>query len=397
MNHSKPQSGLRRQAEDISAGIDPLRLVHADDESPQGSEDSVLFNEARLQAQLRDAIRNLHRAQSQLDSLQRSSAYKLSCSARDAFEFFISPSGWLRFLNRNVRWVARILLDEGLSVLCARAGVRLQRLCGKLLRIRRDVPMPTAQHDAPLQSKVLHAPVTCLNLIYHVTPVQHPDDVWQWNVRELLKRLHHFNGRRIITVVTQTTGWAMDPPQAVVDAFAGHDVEFRFAPNDPKLREAPHFFPAMREIASTNPGEAVFYAHTKGVSHLDQRVVGAWTSAMYHHNLDRIEEVRNRLRRSACAGIAKRYGYFENLCFGAPRKQWTVPRRQWHDWHFAGTFWWVRHDRLFSNPDWDRIPLHPYVVEGYLANFFKADEAACLAYDNVGEPYDPLTWQPAAA
>jgi hypothetical protein len=294
--------------------------------------------------------------------------------------------------------VARNLLDEGFSVLCMRAGFRLTRLARKLLGTgaERRPAASSVLRDCALQAIPIYAPVTRLNLVYHVTPVQHPDDVWQWNVRELLKRIHHFNGRRIVTVVTPTTGWAMDPPEAVVEAFAGHDVEFRFAPNDPQLREAPHFYPALREIASTDPSEAVFYAHTKGVSHLDQRVVGAWTAAMYHHNLDRIDEVRERLRRGACAGIAKRYGYFENLCFGAPRSEWTIPRPRWHDWHFAGTFWWVRHDRLFSNAAWDKIPLHPYVVEGYLANFFTADEAQCLAYDNVGQPYDLLTWQAAA-
>jgi hypothetical protein len=355
--------------------------------------------EELLHKRFRDALRNLHRAQSQLDALRRSSAFKLSCRTRDTFEFFVPPEGRLRFLNRSIRWVVRNLLDEGISVTWARAGFRLTRLFRKLLPLGtggKTARGAKGRHGV-VHAQAHYAPITRLNLVYHVTPVQHPDDVWQWNVRELLKRIHHFNGRRIITVVTPTTGWAMDPPEAVVEAFAGHDVEFRFGPNDPKLREAPHFFPAMREIASTDPSEAVFYAHTKGVSHLDQRVVGAWTAAMYHHNLDRIDEVRELLRRGSCAGIAKRYGYFENLCLGAPRKKWTVPRRRWHDWHFAGTFWWVRHDRLFSNFDWDQIPLHPYVVEGYLANFFTAEEAACLAYDNIGEPYELRTWQPAAA
>ncbi len=239
--------------------------------------------------------------------------------------------------------------------------------------------------------------LTRLNLVYHVAPIQHPDEVWQWNVRQLLKRIHHFNGRKIVTIVTSTTGWAMDSPKEVVEAFAGHDVEFRFAPNDPILREAPHFLPVMREIASTNPSEAVFYAHSKGVSHLDQRVVRTWTNAMYHHNLDRIDEVRDLLRRWPCLGIAKRYGYFENISLGPLGRNTKRAVPAWQDWHFAGTFWWARHDRLFSNPDWERIPLHPYVVEGYLANFFKSEEALCLAYDNIQDPYDPLTWQASAA
>jgi hypothetical protein len=189
----------------------------------------------------------------------------------------------------------------------------------------------------------------------------------------------------------------MDPPEAVVEAFRGHAVEFRFAPNDTKLREALHFLPALRELASTNPAEAVFYAHCKGVSHLNQRAVRPWTEAMYHHNLDRIDEVCDLLRRWPCVGIAKRYGHFENLSLGRPRQKGSFRKRPWHGWHFAGTFWWARHDRLFSQPDWDRVPLHPYAVEAFLANFFESKDALCLAYDGIPDPYNnPKIWQDAA-
>lgn len=235
-------------------------------------------------------------------------------------------------------------------------------------------------------------PITRLNLVYHVTPIRHPEEVWQWNVRELLQRIDCFNGRRIVTVVTSTRGRVMDSPETVVRAFAGHSVEFRFAPNDPKLREASHFVPALREIASENVNEAVFYAHCKGVSHLDQTAVRPWTAAMYHHNLDRIDEVRELLRRWPCVGIAKRYGQFENLSLGRPRGKLGFKQR-WRGWHFAGTFWWVRHDRLFSQPNWDKLPLHPYLVEAYLANFFEAHEAVSLAYDGIGDPYDRRIWE----
>ncbi|HEY3963947.1 MAG TPA: hypothetical protein VGM05_05275 [Planctomycetaceae bacterium] len=239
-------------------------------------------------------------------------------------------------------------------------------------------------------------PITRLNLVYHVTPLRHPDNVWQWNVRELLKRINLFNGRRIITVVTSNSGRTMDSPEAVAAAFSGHDVEFRFAPNDPKLREGRHFIPALREIASINPSEAVFYAHGKGVSHLDQRIVRPWTAAMYHHNLDRIEEVRDLLSRWPCVGIAKRRGDFVRLSYGQPRKPGSLRRRTWNDWHYSGTFWWARHDRLFSRPDWDQIPQHAFAVEGYLANFFRPEEAVCLAYEDIPDPYNAAIWQDAA-
>lgn len=364
------------------------------------------MNEADQQS--RELIRQLFEAQAQLDSLKRSVAYKLACRARRLFEFFVPPGdksgGKSKGLHHSLRWAAGVWLDEGLWMLGARTKFKILRALRNRLRIG---PELRGESEIKLAAARLYSgqpvsrdaePITRLNLVYHVTPIIHPENIWQWNVDELLKRIHVFNGRRIITVATSTgaDARAMDRPETVIQAFAGHDVEFRFAPNDPLLREAPHFLPALREVASTNSCEAVFYAHTKGVSHRDQVAVRAWTTAMYHHNLDRIDEVQRLLPRWPCVGIAKRHGHFEYLCLGLHRQEWTYHKRPWHGWHFSGTFWWVRHDKLFSRPDWDQIDMHAYAVEGYLANFFTSEEAIGLAFDEIDDPYDPLAWSKAA-
>lgn len=245
--------------------------------------------------------------------------------------------------------------------------------------------------------KISAVAVRRLNLVYFIYPARHPDRVWEWNIAELLRRLHHFNGRRIITVASNGPGGGLevDPPEAVVSAFAGHDVEFRFVINDPKRGEAPHFLPAMREIASTDPSEAIFYAHAKGVSRRQQvDELRAWTAAMYHHNLDRIDEVCSLLRRWPCAGIAKSYGFPEAFLIGRTLKTYSEGGRPWHAWHYAGTFWWARHDALFSRPDWEDFEIYNYATEKYLANFFRSDEALCLAYDDCGDPRQLSAWGP---
>lgn len=239
--------------------------------------------------------------------------------------------------------------------------------------------------------------VTRMNLAYFILPVRHPARVWQWNVAELLKRIDIFNGRRIITIATveagqQLSGMEVDSAATVIDAFAGHDVEFRLAPNDPDAHEARHFIAALRELASTDETEALFYAHAKGVTRQNQRPVRAWTSAMYHHNLDRIDEVRDALRRWPCAGIGKHYGLALPFLTGKPTQTWGEAQRPWHGWHFSGTFWWVRHDALFSIRDWDRVELYRYTPEKFLANYFTPDQAYCLVHDDIRHPHDPLTW-----
>jgi hypothetical protein len=243
-------------------------------------------------------------------------------------------------------------------------------------------------------------PITRRNLVYFIFPLQHPERVWQWNVAELLKRISVFNGRRIVTVATVPggsigKGRIVDPPEVVVESFAGHDVEFRFVPNDARRQEAPHFLSAMREVASTDPSEAVFYGHAKGVTRPIEggEAIRAWTAAMYHHNLDRFDEVSDLLRRWPCLGIAKSYGYPEIFAEGRACRTWGEGNRPWHGWHYAGTFWWVRHDALFSRPEWDQFEIFSYATEKYLANFFRAEEAFCLAYDNCTLPYELETWR----
>ena len=85
--------------------------------------------------------------------------------------------------------------------------------------------------------------------------------------------------------------------------------------------------------------------------------------------------------------------FAEMFVEGRSRRTWGEGNRPWYGWHYAGTFWWARHDALFSRPDWDQIEIFAYATEKYLANFFRADEAFCLAYDDCARPYDAATWE----
>ena len=167
--------------------------------------------------QLRAMIRQLFEAQSQLDSVKRSVAYKLACRTRSLFEFFVPRGGRMNGVHRAIRWAAGVWLDEGLRMLCSRAMFKLSRAVRIRFGIGADgiasassswLPSGMCQTFPRLNCRSAitgdAAPITRLNLVYHVTPIIHPDNVWQWNVGELLKRIDVFNGRRIITVATPT-------------------------------------------------------------------------------------------------------------------------------------------------------------------------------------------------
>jgi len=258
-------------------------------------------------------------------------------------------------------------------------------------------------------------PIQRANLLYYVLPLRHPENVWQWNVEQIRRRLSLFNGRRIVTIATAGPGerLALEPPEKVIEAFgdAAARIEFIQRPND-QYWETPHFrrglvmlaygvsadeadtiirtagnegnkelpsFPSVRNSSS----EATFYAHAKGVRRAKQEAVRAWTQKMYAHNLDRWDEIRELLSVYPCCGIAQQPSNPANLRDGG-------------GWHFAGTFFWFNH-ALFGGETWKNLRDHTHAVEGYLSAQFRADEAYCLAFKNCGPVYTASSWLDRAA
>ena len=97
------------------------------------------------------------------------------------------------------------------------------------------------------------------------------------------------------------------------------------------------------------------------------------------------------LRSKACVGttqIASKNG-----------KPWEWPSRLRHGtWHFAGTFFWFRHDVIFGNELWREVPGDHYGVEAWLGGFIPIEESFSMyqpwAPDDPWSNcmYDPSTY-----
>lgn len=196
---------------------------------------------------------------------------------------------------------------------------------------------------------------------------------WLDNVNTLCRYAGTFTGRKVVVLrVDENTL----PPEEVKPAFARLGaVEFVERANCPfpGLREADHFIDHLSMLRPTSAGEAIFFAHTKGVSRSPQSVaIKRWRDLMYEKCLSNPQAVDEALARSATCGCFRRMG----APAGCPGSRW----------HFSGTFWWMNSDRLFSLPNWDQVPSTPYAVEGYPGIMFEHRESACLYEDNP--PYD---------
>lgn len=225
-----------------------------------------------------------------------------------------------------------------------------------------------------------------MNLIYHVYP-NRANDVWLRNVHQLRQRLGLFNGRKIVAIAL---GPDLEHPDQVRAAVDWPDVEYLLVPNDPEIGHAASFSRLLQSVRSKDPSEATFYAHTKGAANgrQDARAIEFWRNAMYASLLDDPGRVRGALQRFAAVGCCKRV-HPGSMAFpsGLP----------WGRWHFAGTFFWFRHDRVFSDYRWPFVPHDYFGVESWLGGFVAPEEAISLLQpraenDRTWTPYDRTLW-----
>jgi SAM-dependent methyltransferase len=242
------------------------------------------------------------------------------------------------------------------------------------------------QASAPKRSVKSARPrirIKTLNLLYHIWPVA-SNDLWRWNVEQLLQRFDLFNGRRVVAIVTDEETVSADE---VKRAFGeeGHRVEFLTLENNVRLREAGTFLRLLERVQTKDRSVATFYAHAKGVSRARtvHAVEKAWAACMYHYCLDFPERVTEALSRKSM--------------YGASFKVETT-------WIYPGTFWWFHNASLFEQPDWNTLD-NPMTKEGLgwsveaFPNRFFADDCervypAELQYpkDTQFGLYDPRIW-----
>jgi len=265
------------------------------------------------------------------------------------------------------RWCSALMPPtRDVAIRCRRDGGCVDKAVGCFRERMTDAAgvCPDGEWDRPVQ------PITTRNLIYHVYASQ-ANDLWRMNVRQLVRRWHVFNGRKVIAIAL---GGMSTHTAAAVRAEFGEPagVEWLEIPNDVRLREVATFRPLLEAIQSTNANEATFYAHTKGNSTADD-ATGAmrWRNMMYARLLDQVATVMECLRVAPCVGTTKiiwrkgdRIPYPTQLRHGR--------------WMFAGTFFWFRNDRVFSHPRWRDVPQDRYGAEAWLSGLFADHEGISL-------------------
>ncbi len=212
------------------------------------------------------------------------------------------------------------------------------------------------------------------NLFYQICPIAHNDE-WKFNIECLKKKIHIFNGRLIFII---KTGSLMVAKDEVLDYLeAPENSIIIYMENDPNLAEANGFFKGLDLLKSLDENEITFYAHTKGVSpnylEEDRSIIREWSSFMYEFNLNDVETVDRILKQYDCYGTLKLRGAHKHL---------PVP------WHYSGSFYWFRHDKVFGSPKYDTLlPKSYFSSEAFLGFLIKDEDAFCIAGENCKNLY----------
>ena len=150
-------------------------------------------------------------------------------------------------------------------------------------------------------------------------------------------------------------------------AFSGDGCEFVVARNG-TLGEGLTFPSMLAQVRSLDPDEVTFYAHAKGVKYEPAIPwpVRRWAEIQYRAALDHWPSVRAQLQRFAMAGSFKMLGRFRaHHCVG--------------DWHYSGTFFWLRHVFVFAHGALELCRASTDVSKrGRASIFSERRQAACL-------------------
>lgn len=216
------------------------------------------------------------------------------------------------------------------------------------------------------------------NLIYYLYPRKN-NGMWQWNVKELLKRIDQFDGKRVVAI-----SWDVrcTPADEVKAAFKGEIPEENFILrfNKTPIGEVNVFRQLLERVKSTDEDDITFYAHSKGV--IRGTPYGKlWGGAMYETCLDYPKLVERHLQASSMTGSFRKTGGFD------------VVVNPHQNWHYSGTFYWFRNKDVFSRK-WTNIGRFYGGTECWPGMMFRRNETSCLFHDLPRAPmlYDVGYW-----
>jgi len=278
--------------------------------------------------------------------------------------------GWL------AAWIPEAITEAAVRLVVTRAIDSTPPQPVNPPKVRRRAVGKTNAPTRP-PSEVIDLANATRHLTFHIWPVK-GFRAWQWNCDRLLKAAPLFNGRRIVSIVTDSQS---DSADEVKDYLKDFTDEFIVLKNNAKLREVVTWLPMLDRLKEyAGPSDVTFSAHAKCVRHKTTEenkgsTIFRWTEAMWEA-CSRWDIVRPLLESHGTVGAFRQFGGLKG--FGP--------------WHFTGTFFWWRNREAFQR-DWRKVPQAFMGTEAWIGMLFEPHEAAVMIADNVDNLYVMKYWE----
>lgn len=198
---------------------------------------------------------------------------------------------------------------------------------------------------------------TTNHLLMHIFPVRANRDCWKWNVDQIKKRLHVFNGVKLIYVATDDR---TDKFEDVVQYMDSDNIEWRHMKNNPRIGEVSTWIHAWATIK--NFSGYLFSCHAKGVTQdwRNHLTIKRWTELMYETCLDYPDTRNQILARNPIAASFLMHGFIFPKASHA----------------YSGTFLWMDiekvKDKVFN------LPFTHWGIEAWPGRYFTP---GCIFYE----------------
>lgn len=199
------------------------------------------------------------------------------------------------------------------------------------------------------------------HLLYHIWPKKGKTQSILYNITQLKRRLHLFNGIKVLAIVTGNTEFS---PDEIVRLFNNSFDKVIVLPNDKNLREVVTFIPLFNEVSNYLDGHATFYCHGKGTTHdfNEKTTVHAWSDMMFEILLDYWPYIEKLLSIYPIVGAFKKYNRLLHVSKA--------------EWHYTGTYYWFRNDVVFKK-DWRKVDQIWWGTELWPGIQFTKKEGGC--------------------
>lgn len=207
------------------------------------------------------------------------------------------------------------------------------------------------------------------HLLFHCMPVA-GTPAWRTNCDHLIARLATFTGKKVCGIVTASSRCKrpLDPPEAVREYLEPYGFECFEVPNDYRLREVATWDGLWGRL-EFGLEDLVFYCHSKGATKPWNPGVTChtWGRVMYTWLLDYLPQMEELLTQFPVVGLFPKLGRH----FANSRSQW----------HYSGSFYWVRAAEVLRRKGAAKIDRTWFGVESWPGSVFLPDEMGC--------PHDP--------